>query len=199
MKREIRILGIDDAPFNKFNRGEQVLVIGTVFRGGSSMDGLLSTTITMDGSDSTRKIIAMVNKSRNKDQLSVIMIDGVALGGLNIVDINEVSRKTNLPVLTVIRKMPDMSRMKRALKKVKNSDSKLELLEKAGEIYSYGPENKALGLRRGKIYFQTAGIKSEEAEKVLKLTVIHGLIPEPIRIAHIIGSGIKKGESKGRA
>ena len=141
----------------------------------------------------------MVNKSRNKGQLSVIMIDGIAFGGLNIIDINEVSARTRLPVMTIIRKMPDLAKMKKAIKHVDDSEIKSKLLDKAGEIYQYDIENKALGSKTGKVYFQTAGISKKEAEKVLKLTIIHGLIPEPIRIAHIIGSGIKKGESKGRA
>jgi len=199
MKKEIRVLGIDDSPFNKFNPGERVLVIGTVFRGGSSMDGLLSTHITADGSDSTKKIIEMVNKSRNKDQLSVIMLDGISFGGLNVIDINEVAGKTKLPVMTIIRKQPDLNKMKSALKNVEDADKKIMLLEKAGEVYSYEPKNKPLGDRCGSIYFQTAGIQREQAEEILSLTVQHGLLPEPIRIAHIIGSGLKFGESKGRA
>jgi len=199
MKKEIRILGIDDAPFNKFNRGERVLVLGTVFRGGSSMDGLITTYITSDGEDATRNLIEMINKSRNKDQLSVIMLDGIALGGLNVVDINEVSHQTGIPVLTVIRKRPDITRIKRALNNVKNPDKKLALMEKAGEVYSFTPKNHTLNAAAGEVYFQTAGITNKLAERVLKITIQHGLLPEPIRIAHIIGSGLKTGESKGRA
>ena len=44
MKKEIRIIGIDDGPFNKFKEKE-VLVIGTIFRGGEWLDGVLSTKI----------------------------------------------------------------------------------------------------------------------------------------------------------
>lgn len=199
MKNEIRILGIDDAPFNKFNSGERVLVLGTVFRGGSAMDGLMTTHITADGEDSTEKLINMVNKSRNKDQLSLIMLDGIALGGLNVVDINHLSAQTGLSVITITRKMPDIAKMKRAIKKVKNPEKKLDLVNKAGKIFSYTPKNKSLPKNSGEIHFQTANIPRKEAEKVLKLTVQHGLLPEPIRIAHIIGSGIRNGESKGRA
>ena len=54
MKKEIRILGIDDAPFDKFNDKES-LIIGTLFRGGSSIDGIMSTKATVDGIDSTGK------------------------------------------------------------------------------------------------------------------------------------------------
>ena len=46
MKKEIRVLGIDDAPF-EFDQKE-VLVIGTFFRGGQSLDGVLSTYVQKD-------------------------------------------------------------------------------------------------------------------------------------------------------
>ena len=42
MKKEIRVIGIDDSPFNKFVKGKQTLVIATIFRGGSWLDGILS-------------------------------------------------------------------------------------------------------------------------------------------------------------
>ena len=44
IKKEIRVLGIDDAPFNKF-KDKQVLVIAAFYRGGHFLDGVLSTKI----------------------------------------------------------------------------------------------------------------------------------------------------------
>lgn len=199
MKAEIRILGIDDAPFNKFNKGEHVLVVGTVFRGGQSMDAVLTTYITADGEDSTRNVIKMINSSRNKGQLSAVMIDGIAFGGLNVIDIHEVSKQTKLPVMTVIRRMPDMKSIKKALKNVDSADRKLKLIEKAGEVYEHTLSNISFKDSEGKIYFQLAGLSKEKAEEILELTTYHGLMPEPIRVAHIIGAGLKNGESKGRA
>jgi len=39
MKPEIRILGLDDSPL----RGREILVVGTVFRGGEWLDGVMKT------------------------------------------------------------------------------------------------------------------------------------------------------------
>ena len=55
-KKEIRVIGIDDAPFNKFGKGN-VLVVGVVFRGGMWLDGVLSTKVKVDGTNSTKKLI----------------------------------------------------------------------------------------------------------------------------------------------
>lgn len=53
VKKEIRILGIDDSPFKKFKKGKKVLVIGCVFRAGRWLDGVVSTHINCDGTNST--------------------------------------------------------------------------------------------------------------------------------------------------
>jgi len=135
-KKEIRIIGIDDAPFNKFKKGN-VLVVGTMFRGGSWIDGLLSTKIAVDGNNSTSKLIRMVNKSKFKPQLQCIILDGIALGGFNIVDVEKLHKKTRIPVLVVIRRMPDFKRIESALKKL-NKSHKYKLIQKAGPVHKIG-------------------------------------------------------------
>ena len=110
-KSQIRILGIDDAPFKNCHGKGKALVLGTVFRGGDRMDGLLSTYVKIDGLDSTRVLIPWICESRNKAQLSVVMLDGISLGGFNIVDIQELSKQTSLPVIVVIRHEPDYKKI----------------------------------------------------------------------------------------
>ncbi len=185
-KKEIRILGIDDAPFNKFKK-DNVLVVGTMFRGGSWIDGLLSTKIAVDGNNSTQKLINMINKSKFKPQLQCIILDGIALGGFNIVDVQELNRKTRIPVLVVIRRMPDFKKIQAALKKLKKT-GKYKLIEKAGPVH-----------KMGKIYVQLSGLTLEQAKQILRITCTHSLLPEPIRVAHLIAAGVVRGESKGNA
>lgn len=185
-KKEIRILGIDDAPFDKFN-DKKTLVIGTFFRGGSFMDGVLSTKVSVDGNDSTKKIIKLVKKSKFKPQLQAIMLDGIALGGFNVVDIVQINKETNIPVIVVMRDYPDFEKIERALIKL-NKKEKIKLLKKAGEIHKVG-----------NIYIQTCGIDLEKAKGIIKITCTRSYIPEPIRVAHIIASGIIFGESRGKA
>lgn len=186
MKKEVRILGIDDSSFSKSD--DNVLVIGAVFRGGEYIDGLLSTYVEVDGIDSTDKLIDMINKSRNKDQLQYIMTNGIALGGFNIIDIKKLYEETGLPVIVVIRNKPDFDSINNALENLGKKEERKDIIKKAGKIIHFN-----------KIYFQYAGIDLEETKKVLNITTKHGLIPEPIRVAHIIAQGIGLGESKGRA
>ncbi len=187
MKEEVRILGIDDGPFEKKN-GVAVLVVGTVFRGGHFMDGCLSTTIEKDGDDATEKLIALVTNSKFKPQLQCIMLNGIALGGFNVIDVRKLHEETGIPVMTVIRIMPDLESMKKALSYVKNAEKKWTLLSLSPPIR-----------KMGSVYCQWVGMMEENAREFISLSTTHGKIPEPLRIAHIIARGIVTGESKGRA
>ncbi len=186
MKQQIRVLGIDDASYDR-NIHKKTFVIGTIFRGGDFLDGIITCEIRIDGKDATKNIADMINKSKFKVQLRAILLDGIAVGGFNVIDITELNRKTNIPVIVIMRGYPDIEKIKKALLKI-GMKNKIKLIEKAGKIYSYE-----------KIHFQFFGLAKEKAEKILELTCTHSDIPEPIRIAHLIGQGIVFGESKGRA
>ena len=49
------------------------------------------------------------------------------------------------------------------------------------------------------IYIKCAGISLQETEELIRLSTIRGVIPDPIRVAHFIASGIIRGESYGKA
>ena len=185
IKEEIRIIGWDDCRF-KFH-SKRVLVIGVIFRGSKVVDGLLSVRITKDGMDATEKISSSIKKSRHYDQLSVIMLDGISFGGFNLVDIKKLSKMTKMPVIVIQRKMPDMVKFLQAQKKLGNYKERIKIVKKAGKFYKYN-----------NVYYQKSMISNEEAERILDLTCIRSNIPEPIRVAHLIASGLS-GESRGRA
>lgn len=190
IKEEIRILGWDDGSFHKGEKGK-VILVGTIFRGGSFMDGMLKTEIKIDGLDATMKIVKAVKKTKHKD-LRVIMLGGITFGGFNFVNIKELYRKTGLPVLVVIRRKTNMKKFREAMKRLPDFEKRWKSVENAGDFFRI--------LLKGKgIYFQKTGLTEEEAKKIIKLTARRGLIPEPLRVAHLIASGIVKGESIGRA
>jgi len=187
MKKEIRILGVDDSPFNKF-KDKNVLVVGTVYRGGNYMDGLISCYVDVDGSDSTDKLVALIKKTKHRPQLQLIMLKGIALGGFNVIDIKRLSKKTKIPVIIVMKKQPNLEKMRKAIKNVRNGSEKWQLIERAGKIRK---------IRH--LFIQSAGVNDKKINEMIKITCIHGKVPEPIRVAHLIASGIVRGESRGRA
>lgn len=186
LKPEARILGIDDSPFDKF-RDRKTLVIGAFFRGGSSLDGVMTTTAAVDGSDATARIIRMVRKSRFYTQLRAIMLNGIAVGGFNVIDIQRLHAETKIPVIVVMRSFPEAGSMKSALARLGMKD-KARLVEKAGKIH-----------KAGKVYIQLSGCTLARARDFLRISCTRSHIPEPVRVAHLMAAGIMLGESRGRA
>ena len=191
IKPEIRILGIDDSPIEDKTKGENVRCIGTIYRGGNYIDGLLSFKIKKDGENATDKIIEAVNKTRHKDQLQIILIDGITLAGFNVVDINKIYQETGLAVIIVMRKEPNMKEFLEALKNI-DDGKRAKIIEKTGK-----PEE--IEINREKLYIQKAGINKTKIKEILLLTCINSNLPEPLRVAHLIASGIYYGESHGAA
>jgi len=190
IKNEIRILAWDDGPFEFKSKGKDILV-GVIFRGGQFLDGLLKTEVEIDGLDATEKIIEKTLKTKHKD-LRVIMLDGITFAGFNIVDIKEIYEKTKFPVIVINRKKPDFEKFISTLRQLPNPEKRLRCVENAGPIYWVSIKNK-------RICFQSYGIQREDAEKIIKVTSTMSLIPEPLRVAHLLATGFVLGESVGRA
>ena len=192
IKREIRIVGFDDGPFIPRTKGK-VPVIGVVFRGGDFLDGVFKTEVAIDGIDATDSLIKIINRSKHKEQLRVIMLNGITIGGFNMINISEVYKKTNLPVIAINRKKPDLKKIRTALQNFDDFEDRWKCIEDAGEIQKMKIEKDK------NIYFQSKGLKQNEVERIIKLSCTRSLIPEPLRVAHLIASALIKGESGGRA
>ncbi len=181
MKAGARVLGIDDSPFTR--NDEQVLVVGVVWRSGI-VEGVLSTHVKRDGLDSTEKLERMVLKSKFRPQIKLVVIHGATLAGFNIVDIHKLSRSLALPVIAVAKKRPHAKEVRNALKNFADRKRRCELVKSAGPVFKVGG-----------LYAQLAGIDAEDARRFL--SSFDGM-PEPVRLAHIIGSGVVRGESHGK-
>jgi len=190
MKTQIRLLGIDDSPFTF--KEKYCSIIGVVMRGGEYVEGVLKDRVKIDTMDATKKCIEMIKNTRHNKQLKAILIDGVALGGFNIVNIEEVFNETKMPVITITRDKPDLNKIKNALKKhFSDWDYRYGLIKK-GTLHK-------IKTKHNPIYVKCIGLSIDEAKEIIKLSTIRGVVPEPIRVAHLIASGIKRGESHGKA
>lgn len=190
MKKQIRILGIDDAPFTFTEKYSTV--IGVVMRGGEYLECVLRSQVSVDGNEATTIVKEMIQNTKHRQQLKTAMIDGVALGGFNIVNIHEVYDSTKLPIITITRDKPDFEKIKSALQKnFHDWEDRWEIIQK-GEMHKVKTSHNP-------IYVKCVGISIELAEELINLSTIRGVIPEPLRVAHIIASGITRGESYGKA
>lgn len=186
IKPEIRVLGVDDGAFKPHVKG-QVPVIGVVFRGGFWLDGVMHTRIAVDGFDATERIASMITGSSHYKQLRVVMLNGVTFAGFNIVDIKALYAATKLPVITVTREKPDFEDIHKALQNLPRSEERWAVILSAGE-----PVEVSTRSAEAKVYMQTVGVSKEDAEKILRLTSTRSNIPEALRVAHLIASGISR-------
>ena len=184
--KRIRALGIDDAPFDR-ERGGSVNVCGVICAK-TRFEGMLWGEMTKDGWDATEKLTSLVGESKFFDQLHVILIDGLTLGGFNIVDLPRLHKALELPCIAVMRRMPDWQAIDQALGYFDDGAERKAILQKAGTVHD--AENQC---------FQLAGCEVATAKKVLGQLTDTGFVPEPLRLAHLIGSAVKKGESGRRA
>lgn len=181
-----QIIGFDDFPFERNHRGN-VRIVGAVYSG-VRLEGILSSQIRRDGSNSTSAIAQLVSRSKFYASLQLIMLQGIAMGGFNVVDIHDLAALVELPVLVVSRKKPNLKSIEDALlTKVRGGARKWALIQKAG-----APE-PITG-----VYVQRSGLTLDQAEQVIQRFALHSNIPEPLRTAHLIAGGIATGQSWAR-
>ncbi len=186
MRRLTNVVGFDDAPFPPAHRGD-VRLVGTICAR-TRLDGVLSGRVRRDGVNSARAMVAMVKESQFAHHVRAVLLQGIAVAGFNVVDVHGLARELAVPVLVVMRRRPDLVAMRDAIERVPGGASKWALIEAAGPIE---PVSRVL--------VQRIGLSLEEARALLDATTLHGHLPEPLRLAHLIAGGVTTGTSRGRA
>jgi uncharacterized protein len=182
IKSEIRVLGVDDGKFTPRTKGN-VIVVGVVFRGGWWLDGVMHTDIAIDGFDATDQLSSMINGSPHCKQLRFIMLNGITFAGFNVVNIKKLNLATNLPVIALTDNKPDLESIRNALKNLPNFEERWAIVLSAGDIHEITSRGK-------KLYVALSGVSIAVAQKIIDLTSTRSSLPEPLRVAHIIASGI---------
>ncbi len=189
MKRQIRILGIDDSPFEFGD--STALVIGALVRAPSYLESVMKTDVAVDGRDASSKVVDMVRRSRYRDQIKLMLIDGIALAGFNVLDLDLIHSSLDIPVLTVTRDQPDLPKMRAALMRYfPDWRDRFDLLTRHG-LREIPTEHKPL-------YASGLGLEWDEFEELVRMSTVRGAVPEPLRMAHLIATAMVRGESYGR-
>lgn len=186
-RRLSNVVGIDDGPFDHGHRGD-VPVVGAVYAG-LRFDGVVIGRARRDGADATRRLAEMVAGSRFAEHLQLVLLDGIAVAGFNVVDVGELSRRLAMPVLVVCRRQPDLARIRATLlERVPGGRRKWGLIERLGAMEPVAG-----------VYVQRAGLDLAAARLVVRRFAVHGRLPEPLRVAHLIAGAVATGQSRGGA
>lgn len=183
VKPEIRILGVDDGFFVPHQPGK-CTIIGVVFRGGYWLEGIMRTQVEVDGLDATDKISEMIARSQHRKQLRVVMLDGITFAGFNVVDVSELSEMVGLPVIAITRERPNLEDIRTALENLPFTERRWKAIADREQLF------EVIGHRKSRIFMQTAGLELNTAREIVIKTSTRSNIPEPLRVAHLIASGL---------
>jgi endonuclease V-like protein UPF0215 family len=180
------VVGFDDAPFQRGRRGD-VTVVGAVCAR-TRLDGVITGRVRQDGANATARLAALLRGSPFDRHARAVLLNGISVGGFNVIDIHGLAALLVRPVLVVARRPPRLDRLQRALAALPGGARKWALIERAGPMEPL----------RG-VYVQRAGLTRQQADALLGATTLHGNLPEALRLAHLIAGGLVTGVSRGRA
>jgi len=182
LNRAIRVIGFDDAPFVR-RRGSRVAISGIVCAN-THFEGMVWGYVRQDGWNATDTICKLLIGSKFLPQLHILLLDGIAFGGFNVIDLRKLSQQLALPCVAVMRRLPDLFAVETAMRRLPQPEKRWKILKRAGTIYEFPP-----------FYFQVCGERKEVTAAVLQKLTDCGNVPEALRLAHLIGAAVIKGES----
>jgi hypothetical protein len=113
------------------------------------------------------------------------MLDGVTFAGFNVVDTLKLHERTHLPVIAVTREQPDFTDIRAALENLPSTEERWKAIKDANKVVQVvtHPGEKA-------IFMQVSGLHVKVARRIVKNTATRSNIPEPLRVAHLVASGV---------
>jgi uncharacterized protein len=184
--RTLRVIGFDDVPWRHHASGT-VGLVGAVCAG-TRFEGMVYGAVQRDGWRATLTVERLLLDSKFLPQLHLVLLDGIAFGGFNVVDLPRLAHNLQRPCVSVMRKLPDLPAMERAARRLPRPDARLGILRRAGPIHVSGP-----------FVYQVHGADPRDIAVALRRLTDTGNVPEALRLAHLIAGALAYGQSGKRA
>jgi uncharacterized protein len=188
LKPDARFLAVDDAPHVRADA--TVPLVGVITRGAQYVEGVLMGEAAVDGADGTEAVLGLAQRSRFRPLLRAILLNGVFVGGLNLVDPTVLHEATGLPVIALVRSEPRPTRVRAAFAAAFD-----DWRPRWRRVQALTPDR----LPGVPLWATLEGITPRDAARFVRHLTVRGNLPEPLRLAHVIASGFIRGESRGRA
>ena len=180
-KKGIRTLAIAES-FRKNNK--QSILTGVVMRSDLVIDGIIFDKTTVRGDDATDSILRLYG-NLHRDDINVIMLDGLIISMYNIIDIDVIYNNIKRPVIAITFEESEGldEHIKKAFKDYAN---------RLDAYHRLGKRSKLL-LKTGYIiYVRCKGIDVEDSRRIIDKFLLQGSIPEPIRVAKLVARACLK-------
>ncbi len=179
-------MGIDDAPFAK-RQAVTVPIVGVLMEGNDLVEAVAITDFPVDGDDATGFLAEWIGGLRIRPSVQAVVLGGITIAGLGVIDLLALAERLARPVLAATRRNPALSELRRALVAAR-LEARLAVVERCPPAWRV-----ADGL-----FVSAAGIEADEAAALIKGTLGKSRMPEPLRVAHLVGRALAMGESRGR-
>lgn len=171
MKPGVRALGVAES-----YRGDRSTVAGAVVTPSRAVDGFEFATCTVGGMDATEAISSLY-ADLDRDDVRYLFLAGVALAWFNIVDMRELHRVTDRPVVAVT--FEESEGLEPALRREFDG----ETLDRRLEAYRSLPERRPTTVNEETRYLRSVGLEHDDAAELVKGFTPAGGRPEPLRVA----------------
>ncbi len=158
------------------------------------VEGVAISDVTVDGDDATARIAALVRTLRPWPGARVVLLDGIAFGGFNLVDLPALARALGRPVVAVTPRAPDRAAIRSALRTYFPNDYRRRWAR-----VSRARPRRALG-PYGPIWAAASGLPRTLVPALLARVVAQGHWPESLTVAHRIATAVARaGRGRPRA
>lgn len=143
------------------------------------VDGFAVGSAQVGGDDATSRILRMYRGLRRND-VNLIMLSGCVISHYNIVEVDQLCRKSGLPIVCLTYN--ESSGIEGAIKLSfpGNSSGKLAAYRRLGR------RNLVLLKTGYRVFIRTAEITKVDAQRVLDAFTLQGAVPEPVRVAKLL-------------
>ncbi|HVC27753.1 MAG TPA: DUF99 family protein [Nitrososphaerales archaeon] len=174
-KKAIRALGVAES-FHP--AAKKSTLAGVVVRTDLVVDGFVFGAATVGGDDATGAVLRMYRRLKRGD-VNLIMLAGCIISRYNIIDVDEVARRSGLPVVCLTYN--ESSGLEGAIRShFERPDERIESYRKLGA-------RSPVLLRTGhRLYVRSAGISERDTKSVLDAFTLQGGVPEPVRLARLL-------------
>ena len=147
------------------------------------IDGVALGRTAVGGDDATSAIASLFRRFGRND-INLIMVSGAILSLYNIIDVDELSRSTKLPVVCLTYK--ETAGIEGSIRRhfTEGVEEKLKAYRNLGR-------RRGVKLRTGhRVYVRASGMDSSAVRPVLDAFTLQGSIPEPVRVAKLLARAV---------
>ena len=177
-KKAIRVLGVAE----RFRPNDvSSMLAGVVMRADLVIDGFARGNLRVSGSNGTEAIVRLFSSLKRND-VNAVMISGSVLSLYNVLDIDLIHLKLNLPVLALSfsKSRSNLAENIKARFSPRAAKRKIDLLVKLGA-------STKIGLATGyDVFLRAAGIDADSSKRLLDRFTLQGGVPEPVRVAKLL-------------